>query len=57
MIDHKRWDVRLAALGLLDNRRVSPFRDILERRLEVEGDDLVQRRISELLTRPTAAEN
>jgi hypothetical protein len=42
---------------LLDNRRVSPFRDILERRLEVEGDDLVQRRISELLTRPTAAEN
>jgi len=57
MIDHKRWDVRLAALGLLDNRSVVPFRDILERRLEVEGDDLVQRRISELLTRPAAAEN
>ncbi len=57
MIDHKRWDVRLAALGLLDNRGVSPFRAILERRLQVEGDDLVQRRISELLTRPAAAEN
>jgi len=49
LLKHESWEVRSQAVRLIAEQQVSEWRELLERQLEVEGEDLVRMQINDYL--------
>ncbi|MBE9504851.1 MAG: HEAT repeat domain-containing protein [Proteobacteria bacterium] len=52
-IDHKNWEIRVAAIKVLSEKNVKGLKEMLSKRLDLEDDDLVISSINEALSNLT----